>query len=134
MGYDKSRLPGQVVAYLRVSPDRQAERGHSLAAQRRAIETWAQGGKVTVAGSFQDEGVPDEEPLERRTGLVEALAELAGIEGRVGLLVYRLDRLHPNPILQALLEAEVRRLGGKVYSTVASDPLRWPTCSASGEH
>jgi DNA invertase Pin-like site-specific DNA recombinase len=32
-------------------------------------------------------------------------------------VVYRLDRLHTNPVMQALIEAEVRRLGGKLYST-----------------
>jgi DNA invertase Pin-like site-specific DNA recombinase len=92
--------------------------------QRRAIDRWARDPgpiyAVTVEHIFQDVGVFDEEPLERRAGLVAALTELAGIED-AGLVVYRLDRLHPDVIMQAFLEAEVRRLGGRVFSTMPSE-------------
>jgi DNA invertase Pin-like site-specific DNA recombinase len=122
MGYDKSLLPRQVVAYLRSSPDRQAERGLSLAVQGRALEAWVEAGRgVSLVATFQDADVSDTDPLQHRAGLVAAIAELAGIEGGGGLVVYRLDRLHTNPIMQALIEAEVRRLGGKLYSTVPSE-------------
>jgi DNA invertase Pin-like site-specific DNA recombinase len=75
-----------------------------------------------VTAVFQDEAISDDEPLERRAGLVAALTELADLEG-AGLVVYRLDRLHSNATMQALLEAEVRRLGGKLYSTLAHESL-----------
>jgi DNA invertase Pin-like site-specific DNA recombinase len=76
-----------------------------------------------VAAVFQDADVSDEGPLERRAGLVAALTELAGIEGDAGLVVYRLDRLHPNATMQALLEVEVQRLGGSLHSTMASESV-----------
>ena len=123
--------PTQAVGYVRSTPDRQAERGLSLAVQRRAIDKWAQAppGRyrtpgptyaARVAAVFEDASVSDGEPLERRAGLVAALTKLAILDG-AGLVVYRLDRLHPDATMQALLEFEVQRLGGSVHSTSASE-------------
>jgi DNA invertase Pin-like site-specific DNA recombinase len=119
MAYDKSRLPRKMVGYLRSSPDRQAERGLSLAAQKRAIDKWAVRSNLYLAGVFVDEGDDGLVAIERRRGLAKAVA--AAVLENGGLVVHRLDRLDPDPILQALVEAEVRRLGGKLYSTVPSE-------------
>jgi DNA invertase Pin-like site-specific DNA recombinase len=119
MGYDNSRLPRQMVGYLRSSPEPPRERGLSLAAQERAINKWAARSNLYLAGIFLDDGDAGLATIERRGGLAKAVATAALEKG--GLVVYRLDRLDSDPILQALVETELRRLGGKLYSTVPSE-------------
>jgi DNA invertase Pin-like site-specific DNA recombinase len=116
MGYDKRWLPKRAVAYLRISPDRRANRGCSLAVQRRAIDQWAANNNVYIAGFLIDEGEAGEAALQRRPGLAQALAAAAELEDG-GLVVYRLDRLDPEPILQVVIERELQRFGSRLYST-----------------
>lgn len=116
MDYDKRWLPKRAVAYLRISPDRRANRGCSLAAQRRAIDQWARDKNVYISGYFIDEGGAGAAALERRPGLTKALAAAAELE-EGGLVVYRLDRLDPEPVLQVVIERELQRFGSRLYST-----------------
>jgi len=116
MGYDKRWLPKRAVAYLRITPDRRANRGFSLAVQRRAIDQWAADNNVYITGFFTDEGEAGTAALERRPGLAQALAAAAELEDG-GLVVYRLDRLDPESILQVVIERELQRFGSRLYST-----------------
>lgn len=110
----------RVAAYLRVSTDRQAEEGHGLDVQRRAIGAWAKASNVRVVGYFSDEGVSGSNGLDTRAALADALQSIRDYRA-TGLVVYRLDRLARDLIVQETLLAEVRRLGGEVFSTSAAE-------------
>lgn len=110
----------RVVAYLRVSTDRQAEEGLGLDVQRGAINTWAKSHKHKVVGWFADAGVSGSNGLDSREALPLALGQLKAGEADA-LVVYRLDRLARDLIVQETLLAEVKRLAGTVFSTAASE-------------
>lgn len=106
----------RLVAYLRVSTDKQAEQGLGLEVQERAIRSWARANAHKLAMWATDEGLSGSNGLETRLALHDALEAIrAGQAG--GIVVYRLDRLARDLIIQETLFAEVRRLGGVVFST-----------------
>lgn len=109
-----------VIAYVRVSTDRQAEEGLGPEVQREAIQTWARSRGLRVALWTQDLGISGSNGLETRQGLLEALGALR--EGSAsGIVVYRLDRLARDLVLQEHLLAEVWRMGARIYSTSPSE-------------
>jgi DNA invertase Pin-like site-specific DNA recombinase len=110
----------RIVGYLRVSTDRQAEEGLGLDVQRDAVRKWAKANGHTIAKWCTDEGVSGSNGLDAREGLPEALGALRSGRAR-GLVVYRLDRLARDLVLQEQLLAEVWRMGARVYSTSASE-------------
>jgi DNA invertase Pin-like site-specific DNA recombinase len=83
-------VPTRTIAYLRVSTDKQADRGVSLDAQRAKVEAYAQLYDLELVGTIVDAG-ESAKSLDR-PGLQRALETL-----RVGaadaLLVVKLDRL-----------------------------------------
>jgi DNA invertase Pin-like site-specific DNA recombinase len=89
----------KVVAYLRVSTDHQAERGLGLQVQEQAIRKWARAGGHKVVLWTRDEGVSGSNGLDTRVGLLDALGGLKA-RGTEGLVVYRLDRLARDLIVQ----------------------------------
>ena len=109
-----------MVAYLRVSTDRQAEEGLGLEVQADAIRVWAKANNSRVVDTFADEGVSGSNGLDSREALLDAfnLIKASKVDG---LVVYRLDRLARDLIVQETLLAEVRRLGGEVFSTSAAE-------------
>lgn len=110
----------KLTAYRRVSTDKQAEEGLGLDVQEHAIRVWAkaQGHKVAVWAT--DAGVSGSNGLDSRHGLPDALEAIR--DGRAqGLVVYRLDRLARDLIIQETLLAEVRRKGGQLFSTSAAE-------------
>ena len=65
-----------VIAYLRVSTDQQAERGLGLDVQRTAIRAWAKTHGRRVVLWTADEGVSGSNGLDSRVGLADALDAL----------------------------------------------------------
>lgn len=112
--------PLRVAAYLRVSTDRQAEHGHGLDVQEKAIRSWARAGRHRVTAWTRDEGESGSNGLETRLGLADAMAMVRDRRAG-GIVVYRLDRLSRELVLQEQLLAEIRRLGGDVFSTSAAE-------------
>lgn len=109
-----------MVIYLRVSTDRQAEHGQGLGVQETACRAWCKAQGRRVAGVHADEGVSGTAAaLESRTGLAAALEQLRA--GAGALLVYRLDRLARDMVLQEQLLAEITRAGAQLHSTSASE-------------
>lgn len=106
----------QVTAYLRVSTDRQAEEGLGLEVQEQAIRTWAKKQGHRISAWCSDEGVSGSNGLESRQALPDALDALR-FGKAAGLVVYRLDRLARDLVLQEQLLAEVWRMGAQVFST-----------------
>jgi DNA invertase Pin-like site-specific DNA recombinase len=110
----------KVVGYLRVSTDWQAEEGLGLDIQERAIRKWAKDNGHTVAGIFRDEGISGSNGLDTRLGLADALDALR--DGTAsGLVVYRLDRLARDLVLQEQLLGEAWRIGASVFSTSGAE-------------
>jgi len=106
----------RVAAYLRVSTDRQAEEGLGLEVQEHAIREWARTNAHRISSWHRDEGISGSNGLEHREGLADAFEALkAGTAA--GLVVYRLDRLARDLVLQEQLLADVRRHGAEVFST-----------------
>jgi DNA invertase Pin-like site-specific DNA recombinase len=110
----------KVVGYLRVSTDAQAEHGFGLEIQEAAIRDWARREGVVVVGLYTDAGVSGSNGLDGREGLPAAMAALRS--GRAaGIVVYRLDRLARDLVLQETLLNEVRRMGCAVHSTTGGE-------------
>lgn len=110
----------KLIAYLRVSTDCQAEQGLGLEVQERAIRKWAKAQGHKVVAWYRDEGVSGSNGLENRVGLPDALGSLKEAQGDA-LIVYRLDRLARDLIVQETLLAEVKRMDRLVFSTSAAE-------------
>lgn len=103
--------PRKAVAYLRVSTDTDRQ-ALGAAAQRDAIERWAESQAVTIVGWFVEE-VSGGAPLDKRPVLLEAIATVAGL-GAASLVVQRLDRFSRDPLTAALAESELRKNGASL--------------------
>src|SRR5512132_686888 len=117
----------KVVVYVRVSTGKQVEEGLGLADQEHACRAWARQHGHQVLAVFRDQGVSGTKELEHRLGLAEALDAVK--DGRAGaIVVYRLDRLARDLVLQEQLLAEVWR-SGELVSTAGGGATR---CWARG--
>jgi DNA invertase Pin-like site-specific DNA recombinase len=109
----------KVVVYVRVSTGKQVEEGLGLVDQEHTCRAWARQHGHQVLAVFRDEGVSGTKELEHRLGLAEALAAVK--DGRAGaIVVYRLDRLARDLVLQEQLLAEVWR-SGELFSTAGGE-------------
>ena len=83
---------GQVIAYLRVSTQRQQRSGLGIEAQRAAIERFAAAEGLTIIGEYAEaETGKGADALERRPQLAAALA--AARKAKCSIVVSKLDRL-----------------------------------------
>jgi DNA invertase Pin-like site-specific DNA recombinase len=103
----------KAVPYLRESTDEQAESGAGRAAQLDACTSYCHRLGLPMAEASVDDGVSGAASLDKRPGLLDALARLE--RGDV-LLVAKRDRLGRDPIVVAMIEAAVKRQGGRVVS------------------
>ena len=108
----------KAVGYIRVSTTEQVS-GFGLDVQEKAIRDYCKVNGFQLVEVLRDEGQSGGNGLESRVGLAEALARLkAGEAG--ALVVYRLDRLARDLILQETLVERLRDQGTPVRS--ASEP------------
>jgi DNA invertase Pin-like site-specific DNA recombinase len=103
----------QAVIYTRVSTDEQAESGAGIHAQLDSCVAFAQQQGWQVIGVFSDEGVSGTADLDKRTGL---LAALAALSKDVVLLVAKRDRIGRD----VLLIKTVERMVSKRKSTIVA--------------
>ncbi len=108
-----------VVGYLRVSTDEQVK-GSGLEVQEKAIRSHARANGMRLVGVFSDEGESGSNGLEHRSGLAEALAAIEDRKASA-LVVYRLDRLARDLILQEGLIGRLRETGARVVSATEPD-------------
>ena len=106
----------KLIPYLRVSTDGQADNGTGLDVQLDGIRKWAKTNGHTLTKPCREEGVSGAKDLDARPALLEAMLALKA-RNAAGIVVYRLDRLARDLILQEQLLSEVRRLGGDLFST-----------------
>jgi DNA invertase Pin-like site-specific DNA recombinase len=91
-------LRGKFFSYLRVSTDRQGERGHGLDAQRKAVADYLNGGAWELMGEFVE---VESGKRNGRPKLAEALAACKKHHAR--LVIAKLDRLSRNVAFIATL-------------------------------
>jgi DNA invertase Pin-like site-specific DNA recombinase len=90
---------GKFFSYLRVSTDKQGERGYGLEAQRKAITDYLNGGSWELLGEFVE--VESGRRSDNRPELAKALA--ACKRHRAKLVIAKLDRLSRNVAFIATL-------------------------------
>jgi DNA invertase Pin-like site-specific DNA recombinase len=112
----------KVVAYLRVSTDRQAEHGFGLPVQESAVRAWCKASGHRLVAVHRDEGVSGSNGVEDRTGLPLALGDLRDCRAE-GLVMARLDRLARSLTVQEAVLAKVWQLGGRVFTADAGEVL-----------
>lgn len=110
----------KILAYLRVSTDVQADEGQGLEVQEAAVRGWARDAGHELRAVLREEGVSGAKELDDRPALAEAFALLKDDRAE-GLVVYRLDRLARDLIVQETLLAELRKLGAEVFSTAPGE-------------
>ncbi len=105
----------KIVGYVRVSTATQAEDGLGLDVQKAALRAWSKANGHRLTSILSDEGISGAKELEDRPGLADALDMIRGGKAQ-GIVVPRLDRLARDLIVQETILAEVRRIGGEVFS------------------
>ncbi len=109
----------RAIGYIRVSTDEQLQ-GNGLELQAEAVRRYCENNGVRLVSLATDAGVSGSADLDKRTGLASALLQLE--EGRADVLVvYRLDRLARDFVLQELLVTRLRAAGTPVRSVTEPD-------------
>lgn len=109
----------RAIGYVRVSTAEQVE-GFGLDVQRKAIRDYCRANGLALVGVMADEGESGCNGLDTRSGLAMALAEVES--GRAtALVVYRLDRLARDLLLQETLIARLRLAGATILSVTEAD-------------
>jgi DNA invertase Pin-like site-specific DNA recombinase len=106
----------KIVGYVRVSTATQAEDGLGLDVQKAALRAWCKANGHRLTSILSDEGISGAKELEDRPGLADALDMIRSRKAQ-GIVVPRLDRLARDLIVQETVLAEIRRIGGEVFST-----------------
>jgi DNA invertase Pin-like site-specific DNA recombinase len=106
----------KIVGYVRVSTSTQVEDGFGLAIQKTTVRDWCKANGHKLVTILCDEGISGAKELEDRPGLADALGMLRDKQAQ-GIVVPRLDRLARDLIVQETVLAEIRRVGGQVFST-----------------
>lgn len=102
-----------MIAYLRTSTESQEE---GLETQRAEIRHWAKDQDVRISAWYVDEGASGSSGLENRLGLADALASKPD-----GLVVYKLDRLARDLVVQETILGQAKRQGTRIYSTLPTE-------------
>jgi DNA invertase Pin-like site-specific DNA recombinase len=110
----------KVIAYTRVSTDKQAEQGYGLDVQRKAIRAWAKAGGHKVTAWYSDEGLSGSNGLDTRPGLSAAFSALE-TGAADALVVGKLDRLARKLVSQETWIERVEQAGRKVISVAEPD-------------
>jgi DNA invertase Pin-like site-specific DNA recombinase len=106
--------------YLRVSTDQQADTGGGLEIQEQECRRWLRRNGHRLAEVCVDAGRSGGAELAERPGLVRALG-LVQDDQADGVLVYRLDRLARDIVLQEQLLAQLHRRGKELHSCSATE-------------
>lgn len=109
----------RAIGYVRVSTAEQVN-GFGLDVQRKAITTYCREHGLRLTTTYADEGISGSNGLDTREGLAHALAALERHEADV-LVVYRLDRLARDLMLQETTLARLRVAGAAVVSVTEPD-------------
>lgn len=103
----------RVALYLRVSTAEQAERGFSIAAQKRELLSYANSREFSVVETLSDDGYSGAST--DRPGLAR-LMELADSGEIDGVLAYRRDRLFRSRLYRLLYERDLKDIGVEIIA------------------
>jgi len=109
---------GRALGYVRVSTVEQVA-GFGLDVQERAIADYCRANRLRLVEVLRDEGLSGSNGLDSRVGLSDALVRLERHEADA-LVVYRMDRLARDFVLQETIVERLRANGTPVRS--ASEP------------
>lgn len=102
----------KAIAYLRVS---RSDQQLGPQAQQQQIERWAKAQGVDVLEAITDQGVSGGAPLDKRPGLMQAIAKLRELGAGV-LIVAKRDRLARDVVIAAMVERLAERNGAVICS------------------
>ncbi len=124
-----SRPSLKALGYVRVSTEEQVQ-GNGLAIQEQAIRRYCKSNTMRLVDIGRDEGISGSSSLDQRVGLASVLVRLEAGEAAC-LVVYRLDRLARDFVLQELLVNRLRQHGISICSvsepdieTLSDDPTK----------
>jgi len=109
----------RAIGYIRVSTDEQVQ-GNGLQVQDQAVRRYCTANNLKLIEVTGDEGISGSNGLDARIGLASALARLEAGEADC-LVVYRLDRLARDFVLQELLVNRLRERGKPIRSVMEPD-------------
>ena len=101
------------VIYLRVSTGKQAESGLGIEAQEQSCRAFCKRKGITVRSVHADEGLSGSLPIDKRPGLVSALASLQ--EGDA-LVCYDRSRIGRDVVICAMVDRLAESKGGRVMT------------------
>ncbi len=104
----------KVIGYTRVSTAEQVD-GFGLQVQEKAIRSYCRAQGLTLVEILSDEGQSGSNGLGTRTGLAEGLARIEAGEV-TGLVIYRLDRLARDFVLQETIHQRLTQKGVEIFS------------------
>jgi DNA invertase Pin-like site-specific DNA recombinase len=103
------------ILLTRVSTGNQAESGLGLEAQLASMATYCADKGIKVLGTYEDAGVGGRAPLDKRHGLLAALAAVEG-EGASMLLCAKRDRVSRDPFTILSVERALKKVGARLVS------------------
>lgn len=103
----------KAVGYVRVSTDKQVEKGGSLLEQAEALAFYAVNNNIDLVDVFEDAGISGGKDEDKRPGLAAALEALRSGRAKV-LLVRDVSRLSRDFNLTGYLRTVAKRNGGAV--------------------
>ena len=110
----------KLIAYLRVSTDKQADDGYGLDVQEADVRAYAKANGHKIVALFREEGISGSNGLSTREALPEALTVLK--DGQAdGLLIPKLDRLSRDVLVQEQLLRDAWSMGREVFSALGSE-------------
>ena len=116
-------LPHYAVAYLRVSHEDSAERGASIAVQRKEIATFAEQRGIEIVEWFEDLGLSAYKDEHKRVGFKNMLARAKHDASISLVLVWKSGRFSRTKYIAAASKGELSKYGVKVLSvTEPYDP------------
>lgn len=103
----------KIIGYLRVSTDYQVESGLGLESQQQACKAYALKIGCEIEQMFCDEGLSGSLSVDKRPGLLSAIAALKNNDL---LVVAKRDRLGRDALVLAMIESAVTRKGARIVS------------------
>ena len=112
----------KVIAYLRVSTERQARDGYGLADQEKQIRAWCRANGCRLARLVTDEGKSGTLEATERPGLLDVLKAVRDGQAE-GVIMRDLDRIARTLTVQEAVLAQLWRLGGHAFVVTSPDEV-----------